>query len=308
MVGVMMTTLTTTGATIRVNNTEGSGAQFNNFEDAQEAANDGDVIVFDGSDKSYGKITVSKKLTIKGPGYYLPQNETSSAESNPAGFTQIDIIKDGVTICGVNVDDWGGGINVRANDVVVTRCYATVISLSKDYSFSDKAITNCVIHQNFIGRISCDSYSQEPSYIQITNNIIKYSIGKVSSSVISRNTIMTEKPASTTANTVFENNIIRGFDSDLYKNNTIGDNYIIPDTDTEKRYNAAIYSTDMKIKEIDSSLVESDGVFKYGAFSGDDPYVLSGLSSGVRIQDIEMPESVVQGESMKVTVKIGVSR
>lgn len=306
VVGVMMTTLTSMGATIRVNNTVGSGAQFNNFEDAQEAANDGDVIVFDGSDKSYGKITVSKKLTIKGPGYYLTKNEASSAESNPADFTQIDIIRDGVTVCGVNIDDWGGGINVRANDVVVTRCHVTIISLSKDFSFSDKAITNCVIRQNFIGRISCDSYSQAPSYIQITNNIIKNSIGKVSSSVINRNTIMTEKPLSTTTNTVFENNIIPGFSSDIYKNNTIGDNFIIPDT--EKRYNSAVYSTDGEIKEIDSSLVESAGVFKYGAFSGDDPYVLSGLSAGVRIQDIDMPESVVQGESMKVTVKIGVSR
>ena len=46
----------------------------------------------------------------------------------------------------------------------------------------------------------------------------------------------------------------------------------------------------------------------FGGFSCEDPYVLSGLPSGVRIEDIEMPESVVQGEDMKVTVKIGVSK
>ena len=61
-----------------------------------------------------------------------------------------------------------------------------------------------------------------------------------------------------------------------------------------------LYSNDREIKDIDITLTTTKG-----AFSGDDPYILSGLPTGPVIKNIIMPESVAKGENLNITIKIG---
>lgn len=294
--------------TLRVNNAPGSGAQYTNFEDAQKDAEDGDVIIFDGSSTSYGDITVSKKLTIQGPGYFLGTNNTTSEGIETATFGNVNVRAAGAKIRGIVVPNWGSHINLRADEIEVSGCYVTAISLCANFSYTDQCINNCIIRHNYImGSIAGDSYSAPANYILVTNNIFKSisGIANMNKSTISRNTIIYGYDVSyrQLSDCIFEYNIgpIPG-DYWENKNNTVRENL---ETNHKPYQNT---QNDSAVREIDSSLMAEPGVFTHGAFSGNDPYVLSGLVSGPRIQDIEMPESVVQGENMEVSVKIAVTQ
>lgn len=304
---------TALATTFRVNNVPGSGAQFTNFADAQEAASDGDVIIFDGSKTSYGDIEITKKLTIKGPGFFLDGNKITSEGYECAEFDKITVKAEGTVLSGVVLNNAtvGKGISLEASEVVVTRCYVGFITVCEPYSYTQESISNCIIHQNFIiGGISGDSYSAPANYMQITNNIFWgiNCIANLNKSTISHNTVVFGYDISFRQLTdcIYEYNIspIPG-DYWANKNNTVRENIEIE----SKRY--SVYKDckfDGDIKEMEAGLQPVQGVCSHGAFSGNDPYVLSGLTTGPRIQDIEMPESVVQGDNMNVTIKIGVSR
>lgn len=297
----------TEAKTLRVNNVPGSGAQYSNFDDAQSAASEGDVIIFDGSNTNYGNITVSKKLTIQGPGYFLSENDVTSEGIEYAEFESITVTAEGAKISGVVVDNWGGGIDLRANNVVVTNCYTCYITVCENFSYTDESISNCIISQNYIfGGIRGDSYSAPANYMQVSNNVMKgiNSFANLNKSTISRNTIIfSDVSYRQITDCIFEYNIgpILG-DYWANKDNTVRENIEC----SNEPYKGT--KDDKAIKEVDASLMPTEGVFTHGAFSGTNPYVLSGLPSGPRIQDIEMPESVVQGENMKVTVKIAVTQ
>lgn len=82
--------------------------------------------------------------------------------------------------------------------------------------------------------------------------------------------------------------------------NMYNENYAI-DYETGTKY--ARTKTDKDVRDLDQTLTT-----EHGAFSGEDPYVLSGLNAGPVITGIDMPESVVQGHDLKVTVTLSTSR
>ncbi len=303
LAGVLMPVFAS-AATLRVNNTGGSGAQYSTFEAAQEAAQDGDVIIFDGSNTSYGNIVVKKQITLQGPGYFLDINDSTKEGYAPAKFDEVNLSCDGAKITGLYVD---GSVNMRANNLIVTRCYIKSVSLCPSYSYTDNHITNGILHQNYIlYGISGDSYSASATYMQVTNNIIargtNVMLCNMDNSVISRNTaINSEAGVRQLTNCVIENNISYDIESESWenKNNTYSNNYSFGSA-ANKLYESR---NDASIKEVDASIATDKG-----AFSGEDPYVLSGLTTGPVLQDVIIPESVVQGEDLKVTVKIGTSR
>lgn len=203
--------LPVSAATLRVNNTPGSGAQYTTFADAEQAAADGDVIIVDGSNKSYDKITISKKITVKGPGFFLDANNNVGEGAMPATFNEVTIVAEGATVTGLYVD---GDIYLQNNNIVVNRCYASNIYHSKSYSYSQEAISNCIIHQNFIRySIKGDSYSKAATLFQVTNNIFSdpsnaciYNLDKAR---ICHNTIVPRygSKVGKLSNCVIENNI-----------------------------------------------------------------------------------------------------
>lgn len=298
---------TLSAETFRVNNTPGSGAQYTTFDAAQSAASDGDVIIVDGSATSYGKIVVTKKITLKGPGYFLDQDESMNEAANPAKFEEIKVQAEGATLTGLYVTD---DINLLNNNIVVTRCNVPTIYLSKQYPKSENAISNCIIHQNFIiyGIRSDYSNALRSTYFQITDNIISsggnVTFYRLDHATISRNTICPHYSSAATelTNCVFENNICPDLTNSATtaNGNTYNNNLFLNSTPYG---DINYYSTDRDVKAIDEIFTTTQG-----AFSGDDPYVLSGLPSGPMIQDVIMPESVAKGENLKVTVKIGSSK
>ncbi len=308
MMSLVSLTLSMSAATLRVNNTSGSGAQYSTFAEAQEVAQDGDVIIIDGSDTSYGKIEVSKKITVQGPGYFLGVNDATNEGYATASFEEVSLECDGAKVTGLYIE---GNLNMQANNLVVTRCYIKQISLCPSYSYTDDHITNGIIHQNYIlYGISGDSYSASATYMQVTNNIIAQGTNamlcNLDNSVISRNTaINNESGVRQLTNCTIENNICFNIEDSYWanKDNTYNNNHNLSEYDVNELYGSYSSRTDASIMAVDATIATDKG-----AFSGDDPYVLSGLTTGPVLQDVIIPESVVQGEDLKVTIKIGTSR
>lgn len=293
-------------ATFRVNNTIGSGAQYTSFNEALTAASDGDVIVVDGSNTSYGKIIVSKKVTVKGPGYFLDLEGTLAEGTLEAKFDEVTVTAEEATLTGLHVD---GSIYLKNDKIIVTRCYIKTIFNSTHYSYSESAISNCVIHQNFIvSGIQGDSYSKSATYFQITNNLFSCGtnacLSNLSDATISRNTIVPRYGTNciNLSNCIIENNICPTIRNDSSNTGCSFADNLFYDYSSSLPYSelSLLNSNDREIKAIDISLATTKG-----AFSGDDPYILSGLPTGPMIENIIMPESVAKGENLNITIKIG---
>lgn len=298
----LLTVSMASAETYRVNNTPGSGAQFTTFKEAMDKAVDGDVIIVDGSATSYGKVEINKNVTVKGPGYFLGENQATKEDNATAYFEKVTVTAAGAKLTGLRID---GDLYIKNDEIVVTRNYISNVYLDEN--------TKCVFHQNLIeGGILGGSYSRPATYIQVTNNIMRRPnesllLENLTNSIISRNTLISKSIGFRyLSNCVFENNIGYDLESTLQgnNNNSYSNNFDLKNMDVYGIYGGYYdHRRDNLIQAADASLTKTAG-----AFTGNDPYVLSGLPTGPMIKDIEMPESVVQGEDLKVKITIGTSK
>lgn len=272
--------------TLRVNNTEGAGAQYTTIAAALEAAVDGDLIIVDGSATSYGdSIFIDKSVTLQGPGYFLEANGLSDIGYQEAKLGVVVVSADGAKLIGLTCDN----VRLLANNIIVTRCYISYIGVDRDCT-----VSNCVIHQNFIGTM--DRYfNAGGKFFQVTNNIFKGGgLDNLDQSVISRNSFDYKDEYYGLSNCVISHNI------GTFRRLGGGDNSFVDNIDVIGYGNNF---TDKTVKEKD--VLSST---EHGAFSGDDPYVLGGKPTGVYIKSVSIPESVVKGETLNGQITIELSR
>ena len=276
---------------LRVSNVSGSSAPYSTIEAAHDAASAGDTIMVDGSPTRYGEnytITLTKKVVLIGPGYWLVSNGIMEEGASTAFISTLTLKAAGTVVKGMNITS---SLNVQASNVVINRCHIGGIDITR-------ACDNVVINQSFItGKISGNT----SNYHQITNNILSntttYShITGVNDCYIAYNTCRSAKFEANATNSTFENNLWKEF-NDKGSNNSVKDNY---QTD--------IISTQATNDFIDSDYykleIPEDVVSKYGAFAGDSPYLLSGVPTGPVIKDLVVPTTVETGSKMNVTIKV----
>lgn len=288
----MATFLFTIGAyanILRVNNVD-SSAPYASIAAAVTAAVDGDTIVVDGTSVDYDDVTINKRLVVIGPGYWLRQNGIATEAAHDATIGAITTTQEGTVLMGLQPRN----ITINASKTIVKRCYITEgIGISKDAA-------NCVIHQNFIGGTVGAGYDNT-FYHQITNNIFgNISCQGVNESYIAYNTSYKHWGESfwNSHNCKIEKNI---FNSDEYvkgnNDNTYSDNYWVGDAYQD-------IQTDKDVRDC-SLPQEANG---YGAFAGNDPYVISGIPAGPMIEELTIPTSVEEGGTMEVTLKLGAAK
>lgn len=137
----------------RVNN-NGFSADFATLDEANNSnlVSNGDTIHLEGSTIRYEACTVSKRLIIIGPGYFLNENAKTSVNLLPAEVVSITFSTGsaGSQLMGV----WLSGsaaINVLVSNIVIRRCKV-------DYAiFLANGISNIVITQNYF------DYQQSPA-------------------------------------------------------------------------------------------------------------------------------------------------
>lgn len=107
-------------AVLHLNNNTNTPSQYATFTSAQTAASSGDTIMVHGSPFGYGTITISKSLTIIGPGHKPNKFPSSTAE-----FGQIYINPNiaGIKVCGIRTSDFDFGEN--NDDVIIENVYCT---------------------------------------------------------------------------------------------------------------------------------------------------------------------------------------
>ncbi len=287
---------TTIGArTLRVNNVESEGAQYLTPAAAMADAADGDVIILEASSKSYGDIVVDKSITLQGAGYFLDVNNKGSEGAANTEVGNVTIKADGATVSNLHVFN----INLYADRVTITRCRINGISFGKHYQYKeDKAVKDCVIHQNFVGSAGGSTYTPSPTGCQITNNIFfGEQIHFIDNSTFAYNTFTRRLTFLYLKNCSFDHNIGLNIE-DAGTSNSYTNNYTLTDS---KTYSSAGSKSDVEYKDIDKSLTS-----EAGAFAGSDPYRLSGRPSVPVIELLEAPTSVVQGNDLKVSIKIGI--
>ena len=276
-------------ATLRVNNVD-SSAPYATITAAVNAASDGDSIMVEGTSKDYDETVLDKKVVLIGPGYWLRENGIGTEAAQSANIQNLTTTQEGTVIMGVHVY---GVIRVEGAKSVITRCCI-------DGNVSIKGGTNnCIIRQNFIKGDVGSGYDHS-FYHQITNNIFgNVSCKGVNESYIAYNTsyawwgesLWNSYNCKVEKNIVFTNEFTNNTDNSYTDNYVIGEYYKDINTD----------------KDVLNTELPADAT-SYGAFAGDDPYVISGIPTGPMIEELTVPASVEEGSVMEVTIKLGTAK
>lgn len=276
-------------ATLRVNNVDPS-APYATITAAVNAASDGDSIMVEGTSKDYDETVLDKKVVLIGPGYWLRENGIGTEAAQSANIQNLTTTQEGTVIMGVHVY---GVIRVEGAKTVITRCCI-------DGNVSIKGGTNnCIIRQNFIKGDVGSGYDHS-FYHQITNNIFGNVACKgVNESYIAYNTsyawwgesLWNSYNCKVEKNIVFANEFTNNTDNSYTDNYVIGEYYKDINTD----------------KDVLNTELPADAT-SYGAFTGNDPYVISGIPTGPMIEELIVPASVEEGSVMEVTIKLGTAK
>ncbi len=317
----------------RVNNTGGVNADYTDLQIAIDAASHGDTIYVEPSSVSYGSISINKKLTIFGPGYFLSENPETQANPSTARITDITLEygSDTSLLAGLNIEgllefypyNYGD-----INNVVIMRNKIFRIHLNSSYS--DIGGNNNMILQNYIHNSTNSSY---------TITIDSYFDGILFQNNYIANTWSTYLNAiemSDFSQVIFSNNVISGdvlnYPSTQFENNIFID-ATISDTSAAGSFDYNIANTDILPYASEHQIIadlttifddacetcaSTDGQYQIegasaafgyandytecGMFGGSNPYILSGMPPIPAIFDFKSPSSAA--DSLSVTIKI----
>lgn len=164
---------------ITVDNNSTNAANYTSFQDAINAANNGDIIYVQHSNASYGNINVTKPLTVIGRSWYETNYITYVATLN--------IQSSNVVIKGLHIQN---GLNIQAasntpiSNIQVKECRSGLVTIGANYPVSNVVLqgnhfedrihqytnaTNVMVMNNFI---SGEIRSYQPQTFLFTQNIV----------------------------------------------------------------------------------------------------------------------------------------
>lgn len=304
---------TTLAAKWRVSNVPGVSANFSTAQAVNDAPEvmDGDTAYFEGSGDSYGDLTLTRKLVIIGPGYYLVQNDSTQDNKMSAVINSLNFApgSDMSIITGMTVN----ALNPKSNNLVIKRNNIGTL----DIGYGSPA-SNLQIIQNMIYSIVVRGGSHN---LNISNNCI--TIGSAWYNAIN----MEPNTSATVLNNIIQNSVILynvEFRNNIctgHPNNGTGTfTFYGTNVATNNLFFANISSTEGNISNVNMSTVftytgSTDGQYKLkagspasgagyggvdcGMFGGPQPYVLSGLPTVPAIWriDIDGANVVVKAKS-----------
>lgn len=321
-------------ATVHVVNNAGPG-DFPSVTAAVTAAAAGDTLYLVGSPTSYGNITLTKRLTLIGPGYFLEQNPNTNQNKMRAiiGYLYLqpalplaEPTRDfnsgaaGSHIMGLQFDN---EVRVYVNNVIIERCHAHSVMgqvFGGQYP-SNVTVSRCIIQ----------FYVQNMEASLIQNSMISYqgsyeSLTNVRNSIV-KNCKIYSAPASDNPNTAFRNMIMNtvtvlsgqspenvkfcvftvangagyspGIGNIFSASNTTM--YITPaPAALDASYQLGASSAALNAGRLDDDTTPTDA----GPFGGLTPYVLSGLPSLPIVYEITAPNAVNAADGLPVTIKV----
>ncbi|SMO54818.1 hypothetical protein SAMN06265379_102411 [Saccharicrinis carchari] len=300
---------------------------YTNWADAYAAVSAGDTIYVYGSNFDHGHVSISKRLTIIGPGYFLDENLETQVEKKMALFNSISLEtgSDGSVFMGVSLTSnvYGIKFNNIVENITIAKCYISNISFTiyNEYVYNNIIIKGCY----FYSRLDANNnYNGVLSNLVFANNIINgsFSVNEGSSGIISNNIFLHNTLNFGTSssfeiyNNIFLNTNTNNFtiqplpDAAVHHNISLtgafgndNNNFIAPlSTLFNTDENA---STDAKYQLSQNSPAKGAGSngSDIGAFGGPVPYRLSGLPNLPNIYELSTT-GLVSGDVLPVHIKI----
>jgi hypothetical protein len=309
----------------RVDNNGGSPGDFTTLSAASTGASSGDTLYVYGSPINYGTLSISKKLTVIGPGFFLSQNPQTQANPAPAmtGPVYFNAGSDSSLVTGLqtaqviiypNVNhitlkrdyithDYVGAAVVLqsgANSITIQQCYIRNVRSNADAGGirMDGTNTSIIISNNFI----------LPSIS--TGDAI--SAAATSAAVVSHNVIYGDFviAQSEVTNNIFREGSFTGSSANTYLNNICSGTQIAAAGDNIQNVVMAdvflgVGSTDGRWQLATDSPALAAGTegADIGMFGGGQPYVLSGVPTIPHIYYLTVPSAAEPGTPLQVRVK-----
>lgn len=301
--------LTTINAKIwRVSNRPAVDADFTTILDAHNAASIGDTIYVGGSPITYAGLTISKTLTIIGPGHSLDQNPNTLAYKENANTRTITIntganntILMGLTIQGLSILSrhniiikrcrLSGGFSVPAlsitnsRNITVEQCRISgVLNTSRD--------TNLMIRNNYLSGLTFDNSSdavETAIYTTLQNNVIRGS-GYINARNVNIINNIIKDASYTGLNNLVSHNIADGTQFGTGSGNQAN---VDMETVFEGVLNQGIVQS-FRLKAGSPAVGAGANGGDCGMFSADsggNPYILSGLPAIPAIHEITVPDA-----------------
>lgn len=303
----------------RVNNNPGVNDTYTTLQAAVDAATAGDTIFIEGSATEYAGATITKKLTLVGPGFLLGENPKTQACTVEATFNSdisFESGSGGSAIMGCVLNNYDLLINVSDMLIIRNKLY--------DLNF-DSNSNNVLVAQNWIYRIKATNGSITNSII--SNNIIRREIEALNTSgplVVTNNIFLLYESYPNYPidchNASIQNNILSALKANIQANtgNDISNNIMaIAGTDADGN----LYNIDMntvfadfsgslgmskdgkwKLKDGSPAIGAGSGGVDCGIFGGSSPYVLSGIPDLPHIYDASVPATATSGTGLQVTI------
>ena len=306
----------------QVNNNPASNADFATVQDAHDGVSVGDTLYVVGSSVNYGNLTLTKRLFVFGPGYFLGENPDTQA--NPAS-AKISTVKfdpgsEGSLLTGCEIIS---PVTIQANNIVFKRNAITYTGTSSLIE-TENNISNAIITQNYLSKSAGGTVITIGSNnlaIILSNNFVAsrdafsrcISSPVTSSLIILNNVLFGELSIN---NSTFHNNILRdggfsdGSTSDVRSNLGNADQFNSENGNQSNIDMADVFtgaaSTDGRWKLKAGSPATGAGVQgeDVGMFGGQDPYVLSGIPPIPTIYEFAAPATASENSGLPVTIKI----
>lgn len=310
----------------RVDNNGGSPGDFTTVAGAiaDSRVVDNDTLYFNGSGTSYGDATISKRVFMFGPGYFLAQNTETQASPTAAtvGTLTFSSGASGSLITGmsfarfdINADNIlvkrNYGTNGSGTEVVLVRTGRSNVLIVQNYlyqSYYGRCVwvqggcSNVLVSNNFLGTFY---NSNDPSYaalysqssLTVTQNMV-YRAWVITDNSSITNNIIREGGIQLNSNGVFNNigsdgNTPAPAGNNNQQNVTMSNVFVLTGSDD------AVW----KLKAGSPALAAGQNGEDVGMYGGTDPYVLSGLPAIPAIWFFAAPSSGSGASGLQVRIK-----
>ena len=270
-----------------VDNRPGTIADFRSLNQAAAATKAGDTLYIAGSETQYFGAVFNSERVLIGPGYFLEENTGTQFNKGTANVGNIyfNASADGSKVYGVaanilgmnfqsssapdtlqNVTIKGNKINNlvisdKHNQIDILGNFINILEFSSTTANNPRPYDNILINNNII-----DS-------IQTFFDIINISKNSLSNVTLNNNTISVV--SNSINDLVFNNNIIEFQGGANTYNNTLA-------------FDTALFTNNSGALSIDNDFIPTDGGIAQGAFTGENPYILSGIPPVPSIYNIEI--------------------
>jgi len=322
ILGCVLLTIPLTGNTYRANNqlTDNPSAKvYSTIMAALDAAATGDTILVEASPLDYAEnLTITKKLVIKGPGYFLDENPGISANKLPATVGGQIVFAEGssgsVLMGIVNHNSY---VNINASNITLRRCQLV-------YTATENVVSNLVISECYLteGYYPCIGSNLVINLV-VSNCIIKGNILLLSGCTGHFvNNIFTASSIYIPTGFVMKNNILfttektdiylPALDAAVSYNISISDHFGTANNNKSNVSSTALFvgdateSTDgkWKLKAGSPAIVAGEGGVDCGAYGGPNPYILSGLPVGPMIYELNVSSYANTSGKLPMTIKV----